>query len=317
MADFSHIQAVQTVVGEVFILIIIVQNILRDKTFITEHFKKGTYHRLDKASRCSNSEWLAARNFWQSLAQVRLFYWSPFFVTCQSTHFLFVFVFNHLPNCASIFFNHVPKYALLFVFVDNHLPKSAFFIGLSFFFTCPSMRFHTRFCFFVCPCTDFLFASAFYSPAQVRSFYLPSTVCYSLAQVPVASPHIQRGIWQQAWPRPRTWRTWSMATADWSISLRRRYGAGKVRNILFRKSFWFLTALAHSLHCCTLPTNTNNVTIITLHSCLICNDAFKGTGHATKSVEFSEKYQTASTPPHFQKIVLQFFFQKRPKKGPL
>merc|ERR1711963_1251856 len=61
---------------------------------------------------------------------------------------------------------------------DNHLPKSAFFIGLSFFFTCPSMRFHTRFCFFVCPCTDFLFASAFYSPAQVRSFYFPSTVCY-------------------------------------------------------------------------------------------------------------------------------------------
>ena len=30
---------------------------------ITEHFKKGTYHRLDKASQCSNSEWLAARNF--------------------------------------------------------------------------------------------------------------------------------------------------------------------------------------------------------------------------------------------------------------
>ena len=87
-----------------------------------------------------------------------------------------------------------------------------------------------------------------------------------------------------------------MATADWSISLRRRYGAGKVRNILFRKSFWFLTALAHSLHCCTLPTNTNNVPIITLHSCLICNDAFKGTGHATKSDEFSERFQTAVDP---------------------
>ena len=107
-----------------------------------------------------------------------------------------------------------------------------------------------------------------------------------------------------------------MAIADWSISLRRRYGAGKVRNILFRKSFWFLTAHVHSLHCCTLPTNTNNVPIITLHSCLICNDAFKGTGHATKSVEFSEKYQTASPPPpHFRKIVLQFFSKNVQKKA--
>ena len=158
MADFSHIQAVQTVVGEVFILIIIVQNILRDKTFITEHFKKGTYHRLDKASRCSNSEWLAARNFWQSLAQVRLFYWSPFFVTCQSTHFLFVFVFNHLPNCALIFFNHLPKYALLFVFVDNHLPKSAFFMVLVSFSP-------AQVCVFI-----LVFVFSF---AHVRTFYLP------------------------------------------------------------------------------------------------------------------------------------------------
>ena len=158
MADFSHIQAVQTVVGEVFILIIIVQNILGDKTFITEHFKKGTYHRLDKASRCSNSEWLAARNFWQSLAQVRLFYWSPFFVTCQSTHFLFVFVFNHLPNCASIFL-----------------------------ITCPSMRFYLSLLIITCPSPHFLLVLVSFSPAQVcvfilvfvfssahvRTFYLP------------------------------------------------------------------------------------------------------------------------------------------------
>ena len=40
------------------------------------------------------------------------------------------------------------------------------------------------------------------------------------------------------------------------------------------------------------------------------------TGHATKSVEFSEKYQTASTPPpHFRKIVLQFFSKNVQKKA--
>ena len=37
----------------------------------------------------------------------------------------------------------------------------------------------------------------------------------------------------------------------------------------------------------------------------------KGTGHATKSDEFSEKFQTAFDPPHphphFWKIMLQFF----------
>ena len=33
----------------------------------------------------------------------------------------------------------------------------------------------------------------------------------------------------------------------------------------------------------------------------------KGTGHATKSDEFSEKFQTAfDPPPHFQKIMLHF-----------
>ena len=33
-----------------------------------------------------------------------------------------------------------------------------------------------------------------------------------------------------------------------------------------------------------------------------------GTGHATKTDEFSEKVQTAFDPPHhFQKIILQFF----------
>ena len=120
------------------------------------------------------------------------------------------------------------------------------------------------------------FASVFYSPTQVRSFHLPAKICYSPAQVPVAS-HSTRNmtmVIKQAWQRPRTWQTWSTATADWSISLRRRYGAGKVRNNLFRKSFWFLTPLVHSLlHCCILPTDTNNVPIITPHSCLICNDA--------------------------------------------
>ena len=35
-----------------------------------------------------------------------------------------------------------------------------------------------------------------------------------------------------------------------------------------------------------------------------------GTGHATKSDEFSEKFQTAFDPPpsHFQKIILQIFY---------
>ena len=34
-----------------------------------------------------------------------------------------------------------------------------------------------------------------------------------------------------------------------------------------------------------------------------------GKGPATKSVEFLEKFQTAfDPPPHFQKIILQFFY---------
>ena len=42
-----------------------------------------------------------------------------------------------------------------------------------------------------------------------------------------------------------------------------------------------------------------------------------GTGHAAKSDEFSEKFQTAfdlASPPHFLKIISLFFFGKRPKK---
>ena len=47
---------------------------------------------------------------------------------------------------------------------------------------------------------------------------------------------------------------------------------------------------------------------------LYCPDL--GKGPATKSDEFSEKFQTAfgPQPPHFRKIVLQSFYGKRPKK---
>ena len=35
--------------------------------------------------------------------------------------------------------------------------------------------------------------------------------------------------------------------------------------------------------------------------------ALSGKGGATKSDEFSEKFQMAFDPPHFRKIILQFF----------
>ena len=69
---------------------------------------------------------------------------------CPSMHFLF----------ASVFYSHaqVRFFYYLPLFVLFRLPKYGLF-----------------------------FASVFYSPTQVRSFHLPAKICYSHAQVPVAS----------------------------------------------------------------------------------------------------------------------------------
>ena len=224
MADFSHIQAVQTVVGEVFILIMIVQKILRDKTSYNYWLRnilrrEHTTGWTRQVGAPTPSGW--QRGTFDNHLPKWVFYWSPFLVTCPSTHFLFVFVFNHLPNCAFIiclflitcpstrfylslliitfpsphFFLVLVSYSpaqvrvLKYSFLFLHVPIYALFICLSFLFPCPSTFFYylPLFVLFRLPKYGLFFASVFYSPTQVRSFHLPAKICYSHAQVPVAS----------------------------------------------------------------------------------------------------------------------------------
>ena len=50
------------------------------------------------------------------------------------------------------------------------------------------------------------------------------------------------------------------------------------------------------------------------YCCTSVTSSLLGTGHATKSDEFSEKFETALDPPHFRKMIKQFFSENVRKK---